>query len=304
MIDLSSMAQRSNSLDESAVLAKIEVGAYGKVFAGTVCAAKEFLSLKVGCKGARQENVKCRRMLQLCHPNIVQFLGVCSKPGLPTVLLLVMKMMDCSLNTLLEYYPNVSVATKLSILLGMSLGLKFLHSQKPSVVHRNLLSNDILVTPHLQAKLSDVGVALPKTKTICFLAPEICKSTTSKLAGKLVDLSVEVFSYCAITLHTITQQWPKSKRQLNCTVNQYQSCIDQIISNDKKLGLLVVGCLDDVPDEHSSIDDVLEKFKRILEKCAVTKKSVITCQPEVRQVAKQVTYICTYVATYLPTYCI
>ena len=278
------MAQQANSLDEF-VLAEIKGGAYGKIFVaeyyGTVCAAKEFnlnLSLEVSSKGA-QENIlmKCQRMLQLRNPNIVQFLGVYYKPGLPTVPLLVIKMLNCSLSTLLECHPDVPIDVKLSILLGVSLGLKFLHSQKPSMVHCNLSSNNILLTPHLQAKISDVGGAaiVPEKsvkkymKTTYFVTPEICKSSAGTLTGKIFDLSVEVFTYCVTTLHCITQQRPEPKRQLNSKVNQY---IDKVISGDKKLGVLV--------------ED--EKIKRIAEKHAVTKKTVITCQTEMQKVAEQV----------------
>ena len=310
------MAQQSNTfedlvLTEIKLMKEVGAGAYGKVFVteyyGTVCAAKEFnfnLSLETSSKGFQKtkEDVfkKCQRILQLRHPNIVQFLGVYYKPGSSTVPLLVMEMMDSSLNTLLKGYPNIPIATKLSILLGVSLGLKFLHSQKPSVVHRNLSSNNILLTPHLQAKISDVGVAVivPEKslkkymKTTCFVAPEISKSTGTT-ASKIFDPSVDVFSYGVITLHTITQQWPEPKRQLNSKVNWYQPYVDKVISDDKELGLLVVGCLDDVPNKRPSIDKMSDKIKRMVEKYVATKRSVIARQTELQQVLEQVciTYV-------------
>ena len=311
------MAQQSIDdlvLTQIKLTKEIGAGAYGKVFVaeyyGTVCAAKEFNSsplLEVSSKGHQKtkENVlkKCQRILQLRHPNLVQFLGVYYKPGSPTVPLLVVEMMDCSLNTLLKDYQDVPIDIKLSILLGVSLGLKFLHSQKPSMVHCNLSSNNILLTPHLQAKISDVGVAMivPEKslkkymKTTCFVAPEICKSTASTPAGKIFDLSVDVFSYGAITLHCITQQWPEPKRQLYPKVNPYQSYIDKVASGDKELGLLVVGCLDDIPTKRPPIDKVSEKIKRMTEKCVSTKMSVIACQTKLQQVLEQVIHMYVYI---------
>ena len=272
--------------DESVLF---KAGAYGKVFIakynGTECTAKESISYEGpdedSSKGAHDhENVSIteyQRMLQL-RPNsrIVQL------SDLPAVSLLVMKMVDCSLDTLLECYP-VSIDIKLSILLGVSLGLKFLHSQKPSVVHYKLSSNNVLLTPHLQAKISDTRVVAlvpgkpvkKSTKNTCFVVPNICKSPTDKLrpAGKIFDLSVEVFSYCVTTLLTATQQWPESKRQPIAS-SKVDQCNDKIVSGG------VVGCLVDVPNKRPPNDEMLEK----LENYAVTQKSVIACQTKVEQV--------------------
>ena len=330
------MAHQNNPLDEL-VLAEIKVttkeigaGAFGKVFVaeyyGSVCAAKELnpnLSLEVSSKGVQKmkENLlkRCQRIFQLRHPNIVQFLGVCYKPGSPTVPILVMETMDSSLSMLLKDYPNIPIDSKLSILLGVSLGLKFLHSQKPSVVHCNLSSHNILLTPHLQAKISDVGVAVivPEKslklhmKNTCFVAPEICKLTGTR-ADKIFDSAVDVFSCGAIILHTITQQWPEPKRQLNSKINQYQSYIDKVALDDKEFSLLMVSCLDDTPTRRPPIDKVSEKIKRITQKYAAKKTSVITYQMEFQQVLEQVTlfiipmlwlhhglYCCNFIHTYL-----
>ena len=268
--------------DESVLF---KAGAYGKVsiaeYNGTECAAKESISYEDSSKGAH-ENVlitEYQRMLQV-HPNsrIVQFTGF---PAVP--LLLVMKMVDCDLDTLLECYPDVLIDIKFSLLLGVSLGLKFLHSQKPSVVHCNLSSNNILLTPHLQAKISDTRVVAlvpgkpvkESTKNTCFVAPNICKSNTDKPrpAGKIFDLSVEVFSYCVTTLHTATQQWPE-RQPIAIASSKVDQCNDKIVSGG------VVGCLVDVPNKRPPNDEMLEK----LENYAVTQKSVIACQTKVEQV--------------------
>ena len=271
-------------------------GTYGKVlieeYYGTVCAAKESISLGVSPKGA--EITECQRMLQLRHSRIVQF------SGSPAVPLIVMKMMDCSLHTLLECYPDVPIDLKLSILLGVSLGLKFLRSQKPSGVHYKLSSNSILLTPHLQAKISDMGVAAlapgpgkpvkKYMKTTRYVVPEICKSTTAKPAAKIFDLAVEVLSYCT-TLHTATQLQPEPNRQPSSKVNQY---IDKDVSGDKVPGSLVQGSLDDVPNKCPPTDEVLAKS----EKYTVTQKSVVACQTKQLQVEQVRIYIHYYTLYY------
>ena len=198
--------------------------------------------------------------------------------------------MDSNLSILLRDHKDIPIGTKLSLLLSVSLGLKFLHCQKPSMVtmvHCYLSSNNILLTPDLQAKISDVGVAqiVPEksfkknTKASCFEAPEIHaadldKSTTSIL--KICNTFTDVFSYDMIMLHTITQQLPEPKKQLNSKASQYKSHIEKVISDDKELGILVSSCLDDAPHKRPPIDKVSEKIKRMTEKWPATRKNLIS----------------------------
>ena len=313
-----SRAQQSNSLfGDDLVLSEIKLtkeigsGKYGKVltaeYCGSACAAKEFslnLGLESGSQGIQKtkDNLlkKCQRISHLRHPNIVQLFGIHYKVGSSTVPLLVMERMDNNLSDLLKDFTDIPIGTKLSILLGVSLGLKYLHSQKPSMVHCNLSSNNILLTSDLQAKLSDVGVAqiVPEKslkkimKTSCFVAPEILaadldKSTTSIL--KICNTSTDVYSYGMIMVHTITQQFPEPKKlAIANAINQYQSHIDKIISEDSELGSLVSNCLNGAALKRPSIDKVSEKIKRLTEKWPVARKSLIILQTEFQQVTKQV----------------
>ena len=100
---------------------------------------------------------------------------------------------------------------KLPILLDVSLGLRYLHSSK--IVHRDLSSNNILLTTLLRAKISDLGVAkvvrtdskksLTKIPgTADFMPPE------AQLDTPIYNILLDVFSYGGVVLHTATQLWP------------------------------------------------------------------------------------------------
>ena len=308
------MAQQNNSFDglvltEVKLSNEIGAGAYGKVFQaeyyGSHCVAKEFSStlkpaLEVSTRGTQKvkENLlkKCQRILQLRHPNIVQFLGVHYKPSSPTIPLLMMEMMDSNLNLLLKDYSNIPIYAKLSVLLDVSLGLKFLHSQKPSVVHCHLSSHNILLTPSLQAKISDIGMALiiPEKslkqfmKATWFTAPEISKTTAT--GGKILDPSVDIFSYGAIMLHTITQQCPEPKKQPLSKVSQYQTYIDKTL-DEKELALLALQCLDDLSEKRPTIHEVLEKVAKVMNKYPFAKRNVIAWQTELQHITEQVKYV-------------
>ena len=270
----------------------IGVGAYGRVFEvdyyGTPCAAKEVHSILVrgvspeGFQRVRDNFLReCRQCAELRHPNVVQFLGVYYKPGSP-IPILVMEKMDDSLQSALDRHQKIPMSIKVSILLDVSLGLRYLHCHKPPIVHRDLSSNNILLTTPLRAKISDLGVAK-------VVRPDSKKSLT-KIPGTAdfmppeaqIDMpgcygtSLDVFSYGGVMLHTVTQEWPTpsavkeydpvTRRPKALTeVERRQQYIDQMPVETKELKSVVVSCLDDHPDFRPSISDVCDTLNTMKE---------------------------------------
>jgi len=202
-------------------------GAYGRVMEvyvqGTLCAAKEVHPILLdGISPTDLNSIKqsflteCVNASQLHHPNIVQVLGIhypTSETKLPW---LVMEMMDCSLTGFLGKYKKqeVPLHIKLSVLVDISQGLEFLHGQ--DIIHRDLSSNNILMTKHCTAKIGDLGVAKvmddTRTKmqtqvpgTLHFMPPEAL--LLKPRYGKPVD----VFSLGCVACHVMSHQWPEPK---------------------------------------------------------------------------------------------
>jgi len=136
-------------------------GAYGRVlaviFQGTRCAAKQVHPILVeGVTPAECDATKksflteCAFSCRLHHPNIVQVLGIHYPSPTAKLPWLVMEMMEISLKGFLEKHHMTPLHTRLSILIDTSRGLEFLHSQ--NVVHRDLSSNNILLTKNLVAR--------------------------------------------------------------------------------------------------------------------------------------------------------
>ena len=296
------------------------VGTYGKVlevsYYGAVCVAKELSntpetgSLKV-CSSHNDLKdyllTKCRPLTQLRHPNIVQFFGIHFKPDASRNVhpIMVMEKMESSLSAFLESQPSIPNAVKLSIILDVSLGLRYLHGQKPAVVHCNLTSNNILLTSHLQAKISDVGVIQMmgngqqlQKKSAAFVAPEVRVDTSKFSSTKWTfQPSVDIFSYGAVVLHTFTQQWPEQQldddavRQggtIQTEVQRRQSQINQLATKSKVLNSLVLSCLDNDPDKRPTVIQVSEKLRRWSKKLPVVSKSPIAWQAEVKDATKRV----------------
>jgi len=149
-------------------------GAYGRVYAvkyyQTICAAKEIHSILVEDVGEVEMRrtvesfmKECRQCSTLRHPNVIQFLGVYypSVLGVGRIRLpvMVMEMMAESLTSLVKKHEKIPVHIKFSIVHDVSLGLCYLHNHDPPIVHRDLSPNNILLTTHHVAKISDLGVA-------------------------------------------------------------------------------------------------------------------------------------------------
>jgi len=125
-----------------------------------------------------------------------------------------MERMQESLTSVVGKYPNIPMCVKLSMLLDESRGLWYLHSHIPSIVHRDLSPNNVLLTSQFVAKISDLGVAKvietdsKKTKTrapgtVDFMGSEALLETPEY--GPPLD----VFSYGGVTLYVVNQEWPK-----------------------------------------------------------------------------------------------
>jgi len=255
-------------------------GAYGRVYevkyCGTICAAKEIHSVLIKTNDKKKIIDaflrECHQCSRLRHPNIVQFLGVYYPEGgadrmrLPVM---VMEVMSCSLRSFVERQQNIPVHVKFSIINDVALGLCYLHSHNPPIVHRDLSTNNILLTTHCVGKISDLGVA----KAI----PASSKNTMTKAPGTpdflprealeenpKYGLPVDIFSFAVIILHIFTKQWPipsdsvhfeKTKQLVALSeVQRRQKYLDAITdAEEAALKPFIVKCLDDDPDERPSI---------------------------------------------------
>ena len=202
-------------------------GAYGRImeakWEGTVVAIKEIHSIfnDVGEEQFQALKIKfineCKQSSQLRHPNIVRFLGIYFPAG-ARVPSLVMERLHCSLTAkLLEQDPVISLEMKLSILHQISLGLRYLHTRTPPVIHRDLSSNNILISKGMEAKITDFGtvrILEPNQQTPMSLAP----GTTAFMPPEALIIvphqpvtykeDMDIFSFGCVMLHTFSHTWP------------------------------------------------------------------------------------------------
>ena len=258
-------------------------GAYGKVIEvyvhGTLCAAKEIHPILIDNVSAEESEVISRSFYEECviasrihHPNVVQMLGIYYPTPQTKLPWLVIEIMETNLKGFLENHEKgkVPLHFKLSILVDVAQGLEFLHGQ--DIIHRDLSSNNVLLTKHLVAKIADLGVAkvmvqsTRKTQTKApgtpdFMPPEALKS--KPCYGKPVD----IFSLACVALHVMSHQWPGPK-DLLCddtmmAFTETQRREEYIrFCTQPELKELVELCLHNKPEQRPEISVVLMKLKQ------------------------------------------
>ena len=197
---------------------------------------------------------------------------------------MVMEKMQHSLRGLVKNYDNIPLNVKLSILDEVCLGLRYLHSRNPPIVHRDLTPNNILLSYRLEAKITDLGVAkvvrsdnqntmtkLPGTPD--FMPPEALSKRP------VYGPSLDVFSYGGVILNVTTQLWPEptglvefnpytGRRKLVSEVKRRQQYLDKMTGGAADLKPLAISCLDDNPKSRPPLTQVSMAIKRVKDECS------------------------------------
>ena len=141
---------------------------------------------------ARVDSVKVH------HDHLVSFLGYCLKP----TLLICMEYVDGgTLEAFLELFdpanpPEVQVVMK--ILLGSTAGFAYLHAMEPlPILHRDIKSENILLTSDYKAKIADLGEArvMAENKAMTVVGTNVSATAASPpCASLLPDSRVASFA--------------------------------------------------------------------------------------------------------------
>ena len=159
---------------------------------------------------------ECLLLSRLHHPCIVQFMGIFyeerPKSDLPV---LVMEYLQTNLSKCLETYKTLPKEISYGLLKDVATGLRYLHEQSPPIIHRDLTANNVLLTPGMDAKISDLGVAkilnltpaqvtqiTQAPGTPCYMPPE------ALMAKPKYTSKIDSYSYGVLVLHTLCGEWP------------------------------------------------------------------------------------------------
>ena len=155
---------------------------------------------------AREVNM----LVQLKHPNIVQFYGVYKSSGTRTLELssdtyLIQELMHCALDVRNRQSPRLTLRHVVDIGKDIASGLRYLHERAQPILHRDLASKNVLLSTSGVAKIADLGVAkileqgrkTPQSRlpgTELYMPPEV------KIEGMPYDTLVDIYSVGVIFL--------------------------------------------------------------------------------------------------------
>ena len=258
-------------------------GSYATVqeleYMGLKCAGKKIHDLLLRQGDAsytlRRFEEECRLLSQARHPNIVQFLGVHFQRGVQ-VPILVMEYLPTNLTSCIEQYGILPNEIGYSILDDVALGLYYLHSQTPPIIHRDLSSNNVLLTASMTAKISDLGVArilnltplqvsrMTQTPgTPAYMPPEVM------VANPKYDTSVDEFSYGILMIHMFSGRWPEpqvgpvrveSGRMIPVSEAERREVFLRAIGNEHPLTDLILRLINNDPQVRPHASEIVERL--------------------------------------------
>ncbi|SJL08819.1 uncharacterized protein ARMOST_12190 [Armillaria ostoyae] len=101
---------------------------------------------------------------QLHHPNVLPFLGVCKELFAPSYCRISPWIANSTIMSYLEAHPDHD---RLTSLVQVAKGMKYLHHQNPLIVHADICGANILVMDDLCCCLADFGLSLfAKSQTL------------------------------------------------------------------------------------------------------------------------------------------
>ena len=261
-------------------------GSYGAVYEaewrGLSCVAKVFHKIIFPNQPGdtwKQLAREIELLQNVRHPNIVQLLGFIpeTQSKIPSI---VMERLNTNLTKLIEkHYSLLSFDMQVCILHDVAVGLSFLHGHKEPIIHRDLSSNNILLTDHLVAKISDLGLAkhiksaeqqtgsFTGFGTQDYMPPEVLGQKPPQISPK-----TDVFSFGVVMLQLATGKAPDVRGILNVDNEADRRKHNlELLSENSLLHPLVLQCLSNRSINRPTAVVLCEALKKI----GVVKKSVL-----------------------------
>ncbi|CAL5421809.1 unnamed protein product [Camellia sinensis] len=189
---------------------------YGSIFRGRL---KDKLAIAIkehkdtSFHGENKFNSEVKLLNKARHKNVVMLLGSCLEGS--QRLLVYEYVCNGSLNQHLRNSRPLTWGARMTIALGVSRGIKHLHAN--NIIHRDITTNNILVTHDLEPLLGGFGIATTEYEsddqsdhsrvmgTFGYLAPEYAES------GK-ASYNTDIYSFGVILLELITGRTTKDNR--------------------------------------------------------------------------------------------
>lgn len=177
-----------------------------------------------------------RTLSQLHHRNIVQFYGACLE--LSSMFFVTELMRGGDLYTAIRHHQETMRWERLGkkVALDVALGLNYLHSQKPPMMHRDLKSPNVLLSEEGVAKIADVGMVKVQVKELMSAQPVMTPlwAAPEVLRKESANIKADVWSYGILIWELVSQ----------ADITEYQSLAmtRQMVSDKGKVVVLPHKC--------------------------------------------------------------
>ncbi|KAE8967827.1 hypothetical protein PR001_g27982, partial [Phytophthora rubi] len=240
-------------------------GAFGTVhrakWRGTAVAVKILVCQYLTADILEEFEAEVQIMSILRHPNICLLMGACLEP--PTRCLVIEYLPRGSLWNVLRQDVVIDMGKQYGFARDTALGMNYLHSFQPPILHRDLKSPNLLIDSSYALKISDFGLARVRAHfqtmtgncgTTQWMAPEV-------LAAEKYTEKADVFSYGVVIWETITRQCPyEGLTQIQAALGVLNNNLRPTVPENcpplfKKLMTL---CWVSSPDQRPTFETVLE----------------------------------------------
>jgi len=200
----------------------------------------------------------------LKHPNIVRFIGGCRKPMVWCIVTEYAK--GGSVRQFLTKRQNRSVPLKLAVkqALDVARGMEYVHGL--SLIHRDLKSDNLLISADKSIKIADFGVArievqtegmTPETGTYRWMAPEM-------IQHRPYTQKVDVYSFGIVLWELITGMLPfQNMTAVQAAFAVVNKGVRPSIPNDclPVLSEIMTRCWDGNPDVRPPFTEVVKMLE-------------------------------------------
>ncbi|XP_074339171.1 uncharacterized protein LOC141677240 [Apium graveolens] len=282
-------------------------GSSGKVFKGwvhekTYAPSTPYIGLPIAVKRFIPERAQGHAEWQMevdlsrecSHPNMVKLLGYCSEGQ--EHFLVYEYMQNRNLDTHI-FKSSLCWEDRLKILIGAARCLAFFHTEKPTVICRDLKTSRILLDGNFCAKLSprgltrlsvsskDTDVTTRSAETLCYAAPEYVKSG-------VISVETDVYAFGVVLLEILTGIQANEMLHFTGSITDYNDKEKRLVHYATSLDTyldpwleysfpggarsqlfpfiasLITKCVDSSPGERPSMLQVVESLELIAVYCA------------------------------------